>query len=47
MILIKCIFLHYSSFKPGDCFVGYHSDTAAAVIIKISNAENRLGNDQV
>ncbi|XP_028416584.1 E3 ubiquitin-protein ligase rnf213-alpha-like [Dendronephthya gigantea] len=24
-----------SLFKPGDCFVGYHSDTAAAVIIKI------------
>ena len=23
-------------FKPGDCFVGYHSDTIAAVVMKNS-----------
>ena len=27
-------------FKPGDCFVGYHSDTIAAVVVKNSNLEN-------
>ena len=34
-------FRHYSrQFKPGDCFVGYHSDTIAAVVVKNSNLEN-------
>ena len=34
------IIFQYSSsathFKPGDCFVGYHSDTIAAVVMKNS-----------
>ncbi|CAB4038329.1 Hypothetical predicted protein, partial [Paramuricea clavata] len=36
-----------SLFKPGDCFVGYHSDTVAAVVMKISNLGNDWSNEQI
>ena len=35
-----------SAFKPGDCFVGYHSDTAAAVVMAISSAGNDEADEQ-
>ena len=44
---VRLIFQHSSSgtqFKPGDCFVGYHSDTIAAVVMKNSDLED---NEQV
>ena len=37
------ILQHSSSvthFKPGDCFVGYHSDTIAAVVVKNSDLKD-------
>ena len=34
-------------FKPGDSFVGYHSDTAAAVIMKVSEDQELERDDQV
>jgi hypothetical protein len=46
-VLIYMYLWHYSPFKPGDCFVGYHSDTAAAVIMKISNVDDQVFNEQV
>ena len=44
---VRLILQHSSSgtqFKPGDCFVGYHSDTIAAVVMKNSDLED---NEQV
>ena len=37
-IYIYFNFFYFTSsiFKPGDSFVGYHSDTAASIIMKVS-----------
>ena len=45
--IFRTFVILYSSFKPGDCFVGYHSDTAAAVVIQISSINNGWSDEQV
>ena len=34
--ITQILFSIFSLFGPGDCFVGYHSDTAATVVIQKS-----------
>ena len=36
-----------SAFQPGDSFVGYHSDTAAAVVMQLSENPDRYNDEQV
>lgn len=37
----------FSLFQPGDCFVGYHSDSVAAIVIQIFNFGNDWSDEQV
>lgn len=39
------MFLFHSSFEPGDSFVGFHSDTAAAVIMKVTRDQQSVNED--
>ena len=36
-----------SEFQPGDSFVGYHSDTAAAVVMQLSENPDLCNDEQV
>jgi len=40
------LFCSCSTFSPGDCFVGYQSDTAASIVFKVAkDLQSATNND--